>query len=42
MDYNQLKTVIERFGEMLEASRCNDQRLPLEQALLLVGCSLSV
>ena len=31
MDYIQLKTAIERFDEMLEAFRCNDQRPPLEQ-----------
>jgi nucleotidyltransferase substrate binding protein (TIGR01987 family) len=31
MDYVQLKTAIERFGEMLEAFRHNDQRAPLEQ-----------
>lgn len=31
MDYTQLKTAIERFGEMLEAFRHNDQRPPLEQ-----------
>lgn len=31
MDYIQLKTAIERFGEMLEAFRHNDQREPLEQ-----------
>ena len=31
MDYIQLKTAIERFAEMLEAYRHNDQRPPLEQ-----------
>ena len=31
MDYIQLKTAIERFGEMLEAFRHNDRRPPLEQ-----------
>jgi nucleotidyltransferase substrate binding protein (TIGR01987 family) len=31
MDYIQLKTAIERFGEMLEAYRHNDQRPPLER-----------
>ncbi len=31
MDYIQLKTAIDRFAEMLEAFRCNDQRPPLEQ-----------
>lgn len=31
MDYTQLKTAIERFSEMLEAFRHNDQRPPLEQ-----------
>jgi len=31
MDYFQLKTAIERFGEMLEAYRHNDNRPPLEQ-----------
>jgi nucleotidyltransferase substrate binding protein (TIGR01987 family) len=31
MDYTQLKTAIERFGEMLEAFRHNDQRGPLER-----------
>lgn len=31
MDYTQLKTAIERFGEMLEAFRENDRRSPLEQ-----------
>ena len=31
MDYGQLKTAIERFGEMLEAFRHNDRREPLEQ-----------
>ena len=31
MDYTQFKTAIERFGEMLEAFRHNDQRSPLEQ-----------
>ena len=31
MDYIQLKTAIERFGEMLQAFRQNDQRAPLEQ-----------
>jgi nucleotidyltransferase substrate binding protein (TIGR01987 family) len=31
MDYVQLKTSIERFGEMLEAFRHNDQRPKLEQ-----------
>ena len=31
MDYTQLKTAIERFGEMLEAYRHNDEREPLER-----------
>ena len=31
MDYTQLKTAIERFGEMLEAFRHNAQRGPLER-----------
>lgn len=31
MDYVQLKTAIERFGEMLKAFRHNDRRPPLEQ-----------
>lgn len=31
MDYIQLKTAIERFGEMLEAFRHNTERPPLEQ-----------
>lgn len=31
MDYSQLKTAIERFGEMLEAFRHNDRRGPLER-----------
>jgi nucleotidyltransferase substrate binding protein (TIGR01987 family) len=31
MAYTQLKTAIERFGEMLEAFRHNDRREPLER-----------
>ena len=31
MDYTQLKTAIQRFGEMLEAYRNNAERPPLEQ-----------
>lgn len=31
MDYTQLKTAIERFGEMLEAFRHNERREPLER-----------
>lgn len=31
MDYSQLKTAIERFGEMLEAYRDNARREPLER-----------
>ena len=31
MDYIQLKTAIDRFGEMLEAFRHNEKRPPLEQ-----------
>ena len=31
MDYTQFKTAIERYGEMLEAFRGNDQRPALEQ-----------
>jgi nucleotidyltransferase substrate binding protein (TIGR01987 family) len=31
MDYTQLKTAIERFGEMLEAYRDNAKRAPLER-----------
>lgn len=31
MDYTQLKTAIQRFGEMLEAYRNNADRSPLEQ-----------
>ena len=31
MDYTQLKTAIERFGQMLEAFGQNDKRPPLEQ-----------
>lgn len=31
MDYTQLKTAIDRFGQMLEAFRQNDKRPPLEQ-----------
>lgn len=31
MNYNQLKTAIERFGQMLEAYQQNEQRPPLER-----------
>ena len=31
MDYTQLKTAIERYGEMLDAFRHNDHRQPLER-----------